>query len=370
LTAPSTSKPEVALFNWRDPRHPAAGGAEVLAHDLLVAFARRGYACTLVAARAPGLAPVEELEHYTVVRMGNALTCRFHAAAWLWKRRRRIDVVVDMVNTLPFFSRFVLPEKTTLWIFQVAREVWWYEAPPVVAAIGYALEPLMLRVYRSTPLITISKSSAESLRAIGLRGPIDIIECPLPPREEGRAATVRERIGYVGRLVRSKRVDHVIRAFALVAKSRPSAELWIVGGGSPRTAASLRALAEQLGCAPRVRFTGFVPDARRDEIVATLDCLVMASVREGWGMVVSEAGRFGVPSVAYDVDGLRDAIVDGSTGLLVRPQTPPALAEAIERVVSDRELHDRLGSAAAAYVERFSKDAFQERMVERLVRAR
>jgi glycosyltransferase involved in cell wall biosynthesis len=369
LTVPETRKPRVALFNWRDPRHPAAGGAEVLAHDLLVAFSKRGYDCTLVVAGAPGLPETETFEHYTVVRKGNAVTCRFHAAAWLWKRRDAIDVVIDEVNTLPFFSRFVARKKTTLWIFQIAREVWWYEAPPLVAAIGYLLEPMMLQIYRSSPLVTISKSSAASLRSMGLRGAIDVIEVPLPPRAEQLAATVRGRVGYVGRLVRSKRIDHVVRAFALVAERRPEAELWIVGGGSSRAAAELRALANELGCGDRVHFTGYVPDERRDEIMATLDCLVMASVREGWGMVVSEAGRFGVPSVAYDVDGLRDAIVDGSTGLLVQAGSPPALAGGIERMLSERELRDRLGSAAARYVEQFSHARFEERMVSRFAQA-
>jgi glycosyltransferase involved in cell wall biosynthesis len=370
LTSLATKKPEVALFNWRDPRHPAAGGAEVLTNDLLVAFSKRGYSCTLVVAGAPGLPKTETLEHYTVVRMGNALTCRFYAAAWLWKRRSEIDIVIDEVNTLPFFSRFIVPKKTTLWIFQVAREIWWYEASPALAAIGYFLEPLLLRVYRSSPLVTISKSSAQSLRAIGLRGDIDIIECPLPPRDEARAKTVPGRIGFVGRLVRSKRIDHIIRAFALVAASRPEAELWIVGGGSDTVTAGLRALAESLGCAGRVHFTGYVSAQERDAIVASLDCLAMASVREGWGMVVSEAGRFGVPSVAYDVDGLRDAVVDGQTGLLVPEQTPDALAAAMERVIADRELRDRLGAGAAAYIEEFSRDNFDRRMVERFEHAR
>jgi D-inositol-3-phosphate glycosyltransferase len=155
-----------------------------------------------------------------------------------------------------------------------------------------------------------------------------------------------------------------------VAAARPEAELWIVGGGSREVASSLQALAQSLGCADRVRFTGYVSNAERDGIVATLDCLAMASVREGWGMVVSEAGRFGVPSIAYDVDGLRDAVVDGSTGLLVPERTPEALATAIERILADRSLRNSLGAAAAAYIEQFSGDTFERRMVERLAHAR
>ena len=79
--------------------------------------------------------------------------------------------------------------------------------------------------------------------------------------------------------------------------------------------ASLRALAQRLGCGDRVRFPGFGAGSERDAMLSSLDCLVMASAREGWGRVVPEAARNGgVPSAGYDARGLRDAI---STAKLV-----------------------------------------------------
>jgi glycosyltransferase involved in cell wall biosynthesis len=352
----------VAFFGWRDLRDPRAGGAELYTHDLLVTLAKAGYRCTLFVSHAKGLPQREEREFYTVIRRGNRVTCRFHALAWLRRHRDEVDCVIDELGTLPFFSPLVASGKTTVLVHQLAREVWWYEAPRPVAVVGHTLEPLMVQIYRNTPVITVSKSSAASLREMGLRGPFEIIENPLRPAVETRGTPVPGRIGYVGRVTPSKRVDHIVRAFAVLAAERPHAELWVVGGGETRTVESLRALAARLGCAQRVKFTGFIPGDERDQMLSTLDCLVMASVREGWGRVVSEAARYGVPSVGYDVYGLRDAIVDGETGLLVREQRPEALAKAIAELIDDPPLRNRLGAAAAEYLRGFTYGIFEERV--------
>ncbi len=362
MIAVGAVRKHVVFFGWRDLRDPRAGGAELYTHDLLATLTRAGYRCTLFVSHAKGQPETEEREHYTVIRRGNRVTCRFHAAAWLARNRDDVDYVIDELSTLPFFSRLVARDKTTVLVHQLAREVWWYEAPGPIAVVGYALEPLMVQIYRSAPVITVSKSSAASLREIGMRGPIEVIENPLRPPVEATTAPVRGRIGYVGRLTPSKRVDHIIRAFAILSTGRPDAELWIVGGGPERTVEALRNLAQRLGCAEQVRFTGFVPGAKRDEILGSLDCLVMASAREGWGRVVSEAARYGVPSVGYDVCGLRDAIVDGKTGLLVVDQRPEALAIAIERLVDDPSLRNQLGAAAAEYLRGFDYGIFEERV--------
>ncbi len=298
--------------------------------------------------------------------MGGQLSCRLLGALWLLRHRDDVDVVIDEVNTLPFLSSVVVPRKTRVLIHQLAREVWWYEAPRPLAMVGYALEPLMLRLYRRTPAITISNSSAQSLRAIGFRGPIDVIESPsLPPVDPAnRPAFVPGRVGYVGRTAASKRIDDIIRAFALLADRDASCELWIVGTGSAQIESDLKNLARELGCLHRVRFTGFVSEQERDSIMGSLDCLVMASVREGWGLVVSEAARFGVPTVSYDSYGLRDAVVDEVTGLLVRPHTPAALASALDRILSDRKLRERLGAAASENLSRLSYDIFAKNVRE------
>jgi glycosyltransferase involved in cell wall biosynthesis len=88
--------------------------------------------------------------------------------------------------------------------------------------------------------------------------------------------------------------------------------------------------------APGVTVHGFVPESIKGAFLARSDLLLLPGTREGWGIVGIEAGLNGVPTIAYDVPGLRDAIIDGSTGTLTRC-TPEALGEAAVDLLRDPE---------------------------------
>ena len=265
------------------------------------------------------------------------------------RHRQEIDVVIDEVNTLPFLSRLVAKDRVVVWMHQLAREVLLAEAPPLVGIVGYLLEPLLMWPYHNVPVVTISESSARSFQKFGLRGSITVAEIALDPPDEQPSAPHVGRIGYVGRLTPSKRVDHIIRAVALLRERVPGKrELDVVGNGSVIEKSRLRALVNSLGLQEAVHFFGHVSRGRRDEIMRSLDVLAMSSMREGWGLVVSEAARFGVPSVAYPVAGLIDSIQDGVTGIIAEAKTPEALAESLERIIANRTLRTDMGRAAMA----------------------
>ncbi len=111
----------------------------------------------------------------------------------------------------------------------------------------------------------------------------------------------------MGRLAANKRPDHAVEAFRLIREELPDARLWIVGQGPLEH--SLRD-----GLPPGAEVFGFLP---REELylrMAEAHCLLVTSVREGWGLVITEANGVGTPAVGYDVPGVRDAIVDGGDG--------------------------------------------------------
>lgn len=356
---PPLSGKRIVLFNWRDLHHPKAGGAEIYTDFLLRELSLLGASCTWFASSVAGRDDFERFEHYDVVRHGNEITCRFAAVAWLRALGSEIDIVIDEVNTLPWLSRFIRGPKVVLLMHQLAREVWWKEARFPLSLIGFVLEPILLQIYRDSDVIAVSRSTAESLREYGLRGQCITIENVLPkPHGLSRRLQGSRRVGYVGRVTPSKRVDEIIRAFHLVHAKDPSCRLVIIGRGPDRYSKQLKALVERLSLADAVEFLGRLTNDERDVVVSSLDCLVMASVREGWGLVVSEAAAFGVPTVAYDVAGLRDAICDGSTGILVPNGDWRALGEAVWSVLSDAELNARLGANAADLLNRFQSDSF------------
>jgi len=132
-------------------------------------------------------------------------------------------------------------------------------------------------------------------------------------------------VGTVGRLSTIKRQDLLIRAFARVQEKVAGAHLLLVGDGPKRQ--ELTDLAENLGLATTVHFTGYRPD--RERYLAALDLFALTSDSEGTPLALLEAWATGLPVVVTTVGGLPELVQEGSTGLLVPPRDVDALAEAL-----------------------------------------
>jgi glycosyltransferase involved in cell wall biosynthesis len=332
----------ILFLNWRDIRNPKAGGAEVLTHEVARRLAA-SHDVTWFTSRAPGHAAKETIDGVSVVRRGSEATTRLYAPRF--GRSGHWDVVIEEINTLPYFSHVWSRAPTVLFIPQLAREVWWYEAPKVVAWLGWLSEPAYLAAYRGVRAITISDSTRSDLRRLGLRESIEVLPMAVstPALDHLSPKHPTGELVSVGRLVPSKRFDHAIEALSKLRERYPSARLTIIGEGPER--ARLGLLADRLGLHDVVRFAGRVTEEAKVELLGRSDVLVACAVREGWGLTTTEAARVGTPAVTYDVPGLRDSVVDGTTGVLTA-QSPVALAEGIRRVLDDRHFYDALRAAA------------------------
>jgi phosphatidyl-myo-inositol dimannoside synthase len=150
---------------------------------------------------------------------------------------------------------------------------------------------------------------------------------------------------------RYKGIDVLIRAMPLVRARVPGARLVVVGHGHMRS--TYVSLAAALGLNGSVVFPGSVSDEERNRFLDCGHVFAMTSRLssdgggEGFGIVYLEAGVHGLPVVAGDVAGARDAVVDGETGLLVDPSDHLAVAEAISELLTNPALAQRLGRAGA-----------------------
>jgi glycosyltransferase involved in cell wall biosynthesis len=151
-------------------------------------------------------------------------------------------------------------------------------------------------------------------------------------------------IGAVGRLYREKAYDDLIRAVALLDGRAEPVTCAIVGIGPEEPA--LQGLIDDLGIGDRLRLAGRRHDV--PDFIRALDVAVMCSRREGSPLALLEYMAGAAPIVATAVGGVPEAVQDGVTGLLVAPGDPPALADAISRILGDRALARRLGAAARA----------------------
>ncbi len=167
---------------------------------------------------------------------------------------------------------------------------------------------------------------------------------------------------YASRLVRWKGGEYLIQALPLLDK--PGTQLWVAGEGPYEP--DLRALADKLGVADRIRWLGRVEQSKLAALYRCCTMLVAASfVNETFGMALCEAMACGAPVVASDFGGFREVVVDGDTGFLARPQDPHDFASKINILLADHELARHMGEAGRTRVQtHFSWSAVGDRLEE------
>ena len=154
-------------------------------------------------------------------------------------------------------------------------------------------------------------------------------------------------VATTGSLIARKGHDVLIRAFHALPTVPVPPQLLIPSDGPER--GSLEALVASLGMTGRVRFLGYTDDLA--QVYQAADVFALASRGDAFGLVLAEAGHFGLPSVSTRVGGIPEVILHGETGLLVPPDNVAAFSGALRRLMADKTLRTRLGLAAAARVE-------------------
>ncbi len=351
----------ILWLNWRDIKNPASGGAEVVTHEVAKRWVQQGHSVTLFTAMFPRGATEEIVDGVRILRHGRQFAVHYHA--WQFYRRSQhgqVDIVIDEINTLPFFTPFYVKEKRVAFFHQLAREVWLHELRFPINVLGYCLEPLYLRFYRSTPTVVVSESTARDLRNLGFRhvsivhDGVDVEPLESVPSDVDKAP--HPTIVSIGRLVPSKQVTHLVQAMHTVCQRLPDAQLWLVGDGPRGYVSRLHDEVARNQLQGHVRFWGKVSHEQKLSLLKQAHLLAMTSVREGWGLVVIEANALGTPAVVYDVPGLRDSVCHGETGVVCRPNTPQSLADNLVTLFTDRERRLNLARRALERSRTFTWD--------------
>ncbi|MFI5394431.1 MAG: glycosyltransferase family 4 protein [Candidatus Binatia bacterium] len=367
--APAAWSPlHIVLLDYRDIRHPEAGGAEQYLNEIFQRVAAYGHRVTLLSARYPGAKAEDRIGRIRVLRAGNTATANFTGAraALALARRERVDVFVESICKLPF----LLPVLTKIPVVPVVHHLFgrtiFYQLNPLVAAYAWLYEKLIPSCYRGLRFVAVSQSTAEDLASRGVRlSRMDIVYNCVDFDTYGLPAGSTQRsdaplLLYVGRFRRYKQIDIVIRAFARARQALPAARLALVGKGDdePR----LRALVRSLGVSDAVSFVGYVSEAEKIRWLHRAHALVYPSPKEGWGISTIEAAACGTPVLASDSEGLRDAVRHGETGFLVPHTDVQAWAARMTELLTDADLRARLGAASHQWARQFDWDVEAEKM--------
>ncbi len=167
------------------------------------------------------------------------------------------------------------------------------------------------------------------------------------------------KVGIIARISYVKGHEYLIKAMAQVLKKYPDAQLFIFGQGKIKY--DLIRLAEKLKINDNIFFLPSVSNPA--DVLQEMDIFVMPSIQEGLGLSILEAQACGLAVVASDVGGIPTVIKDNLTGLLVEPKDAQGLADAIMKLMGDKELAIKLGQKARLEVEsKFSLQVMAEKV--------
>ncbi len=345
----------VVFLSWRDTGNPEGGGAERYLEQMAAGVVENGGRATVFSADYPGAAPIEDRDGIRFIRRGTKLSVYLQGMRALRSGELgRVDVVVDVQNGLPFFSRMVTRKPVVVLVHHVHREQWPIVYPGATGRIGWWVERWFApRLYRRSQYVVVSRATLDELRLLGVRGPrVAVVhngtELTTP---SGRAKTAYPSICVVSRLVPHKQVEHAIDAAIRLREELPDLRLTVVGSGWWEQ--DLHRYAAQRGAGETVLFTGHVDESVKQRIYEESWVMALPSLKEGWGLVVGEAGVAGTPTVAYrHAGGTRESIVHGHSGLLA--DDDEEFVSQLRRVLVDADLREALSVGAREVSGRFT----------------
>lgn len=356
----------VLWLTWKDHAHPTAGGAEVVMRELSRRLKRDGHEVTLLTCGYTNATQRENIGGIEIIRIGtNRYAHPFQALAhYLRFLRGKFDIVIEVVNTAPYFSAF-FDKKARRFLFyhQLAREIWFYETKPPLSYLGYyLLEPTANRLLSKAgaSLITVSESTRKDLVRYGFRPEkIQVISEGIEFEPVTNPSAVkkytRPTLLSLGALRAMKRTQHQIEAFELAKVHIPNLRMKIAGLVDDRYGEDVLRYIQNSKYANDIEYLGKVSLAQKLELMQRCHLITVTSVKEGWGLIVTEAASQGTPAVVYDVDGLRDSVRNGKTGLVTNPN-PKALSGGIITALQDKKTYARLQSEAWQWSKQISFD--------------
>lgn len=412
-------KLNILMLAWRDLQNPDKGGAEIVT-DIYLSHLAKHHNVTLFTSRPKSSNLMDEHNNYKILRQGNKLSVYLKAIMYARKHQKEYDIIIDQVNTIPFFTPlFIEKQKRFSYFNQLCLNVWFYETIFPINIIGYILERLYLKLYKNEKILTISESTKQDLIKYCNAKPenIFISEMQVDMPIAKYTSKKDNQFIYVGRIKKSKRIHDIIKAFSIVVKSNENAishnpnvgslsevsnlnslnynpsksnksssvklidsnatnyskpaqstlisdklKLYIVGTGDQAYKDKLIKLSDSLNLGNRVIFTGNLSNKDRNTLMARSLAILVTSVREGWGLIVTEANANGTLAITYNTEGLRDA---NKSGIITKQNTPEALSQEMSKVLEDKNLTHKLSKSSLDFAKTHNSWAKQCTEVEK-----
>lgn len=353
----------ILWLSWKDNAHPLAGGAEVISTVIRERLAQDGHIVTLLTSSFSNAIPEESVNGVRILRMGGRYTVHLMTLLHYLKHRKEIkaDFAIDEVNTAPFFIGWYSKVPTVLFFHQLARQLWFMEIHKFFSIVGYVGEAVYLRLLSRNKVITVSRSSRLDLMRHGFRySNISIISEGIGLKPVEDLSTIKKyeqpTVLSLGAVRSMKRTLEQVIAFEAAKAKIPNLKLIVAGDISGSYGQKVQDYISKSKYAHDISVLGRVSPADKVTVMQRSHWLLTSSVKEGWCLVVTEAASQGTPAIVYNVDGLRDSVLDGVTGRIVEPNVD-AMAKAISEAFTQSDPNNA-GTIDPSYA-RIQKNAWE-----------
>lgn len=353
--------PKILLINWRCPKNPLAGGAEIYAYEIFRRIRKMGYEVTYLAEKFPESKEEEEMEGIKIIRMGRKWTFNFSVYRNINEiiENEKFDLVIDDLNKIPFYSPYFLKKKAPVLalVMHLFRSSIFSETNIFFGSYVYFTESLIPYIYKNNYFACLSESTKEDLQKLfkDLKKKIYIV----PPgidltKYKPDFSKKRERIiCHVGRLKRYKSVRHLIYATKILKdRNINDFKILIVGEGDDKK--RLMNLTKKLNLTKIIEFTGYVSEEKKIDIYQRSLFLIENSVKEGWGLIIMEANACGTPVISAKSPGLKDTVIDGETGFFYPYGVIERLAEKMRVLLENDKLREEMEKKAIRHARNFT----------------
>ena len=331
---------KILWMTWKDCENPHAGGAELINEEIAKRLTRDGNEVILITAGFNGAEGEIEKNGYKIIRLGNRYTVYWQAYRYYKKELQGwADLVIDEMNTIPFFCKWYVKEQNIILSYQLCREIWFYQLHFPFSLIGYILEPIYLRMLNDRFVITESLSAKLDMMRYGFKKeniaviPVGISLAPVNSLA-GVIKYPNPTVLSLGSFRAMKRTLDQIRAFEIAKKNIPNLQLKIAGSAIDSYGTKILNYLSNHKYKKDIEYLGRISENEKKELMQKSHIILVTSKKEGWGLIVTEANSQGTPAIVYEADGLRDSVQNKSTGIICEENTPESMASKIQFLFS------------------------------------
>jgi glycosyltransferase involved in cell wall biosynthesis len=355
-------KKSILVINWRDILNPEAGGAEIYYHEIFKRLVHRGFDVTVL---AHSFDKEKEViyEGIKTIRIGNKYLFNYSVIPWLIKNSNKYNMIIEDLNKVPFFTPLFVRRPRLHMVMHFFGKSIFQETNFILASYIYLMEKLFSPVYKKESFVAISRSTREDIVKAGVpEEHVHIVEPGIDtsffhPTVPKASSPV---LAYVGRLMKYKNVQFLIRSLPVLKREIPEVKLEIAGSGDYLE--ELKKIAEISGVADLVSFLGRIDESTKRDFLSRATIFVNPSAKEGWGINNIEANLCGTVSLSSNVEGLRDSVQDEVTGLLYEPGNIDDFCSKAVTLLKSNELRERLQENALDYAKSLDWDIIAGKM--------